>query len=118
MERNPTKFAREWNMTQKGVGGIKVMTLDSAGDLYGLEIRFPATNYECSLEDFADARDAISRRSGGTFRVSSSKEDFCGGILSIDVACANHAYTDEKCIGTMRMILTEIIPSFKKGNGA
>ena len=118
MERNPTKFAREWNMTQKGVGGIKVMTLDSAGDLYGLEIRFPATNYECSLEDFADARDAISRRSGGTFRVSSSKEDFCGGILSIDVACANHAYTDEKGIGTMRMILTEIIPSFKKGNGA
>ena len=107
-------FIKEWNAAQSKIGGVKVMPLTYVDDLYGLEIRFPGTAYEVAQDQFVDIKGALARRSGGTIRFSTSWHDFRAGIISLSVACANHAYSDDETIKALKLLLTEILPSFKK----
>lgn len=103
-------FVTGWNTKQPKRGGIKVMSLESSGDLYGIEIRFPGTAYVCTETNFATMEDAVARRSGGTLLFSSSRYDFLNGVISLSVACCNHSYDMSRVEKTLELLLTEMLP--------
>ena len=108
----PIPYIKEWNSKQSKRGGIKVMPMEFSGDLYGIEIRFPNGKCHCERDVFPDIKAAVAWRSGGVLTISSSWEDFESGVISCYVACTDPAYDDGNIVGTLRVILGEIIPGF------
>ena len=111
---NPIVYIESLSESQSRIGVVKALALVQSGDLYGVEIRYPSVAYEITDEDFRDMCDALPRRSGGTVYLTSSEYDARNGILSLKVACANHAYDDRKCLAAIKMLLEEILPSLKR----
>lgn len=114
MKTETLKFIDEWKKNKAKKAKIHLMSVCDNDHIYALEVRFSATLYKCSEEEFFGLRDMLRRRSGGVFVVTTSWVDFHAGLLSIKVAFCNHAYNDKKVAKALKMLITEIIPSFKK----
>ena len=112
METELTKFIRAWSEDEVN-NRIHLMALRDHEHVYGLELRSPATMYNCPEDGFVALKDVMIRSTGGALRVTTSWSDFRAGVLSISVAFCNHGYSDKKITRALKILLTEIIPSFK-----
>lgn len=108
------KYIDKWENDFSEKEGVHVAALKDCNNVYGIEVRFPNTRYDCSEEAFDEIRGVISSRSGGSFYVSTSVEDLRSGFLSIRVAFCNHGYSDKKAKNTLQFLLEKILTDLEK----
>lgn len=115
MESKLIKYFEELAESQLAKSDVSFMPTSFNGRVYGIEARFSATKYSrrCKEDDFEKMKDVFLRRSGGTLRVASTWQEFCGGILSLRVAFRNHGYNEKKIMNVLRLFTAEILPSIR-----
>lgn len=103
-------FVNEQNQAHRH---IKCCLISDGQDIYAVDFRFTATKYRCSKDDFQALRAAIELVSVNTATVSTDKETFSHGAMTMLVTFCNHSYNIALTKKAIAHFLEETLPSLE-----